>query len=172
MKIFAFKSSTAFLPAIILIAAMSIFSFGSCKEEEEPPPPVITYGSSFVNGSFTTYTRYTFKKSVLPGNIVRNIISLSRSDNSQIVISFLGSEPGDFALPNADSLNYCSYIDSGDREFKSDSGNFKIDTYRIVDGVIKASGFFVFRGKFTSQSSGLTSAVEVSDGTFIELTAQ
>ncbi len=172
MKIFQPKKGIKFYTASLLFVGMALFSFNACKDEDEAPPPVITYGSALINGSLTTYTRYTFKKFVLPGNLVRNEISLSRSDNSQIVISFMGSEPGDFSLPNADNLNFCSYIDPGDREFVSDSGNFKIDTYQIRDGVVSASGFFAFRGKFTNQASGLTNYVEVSSGTFIELSVE
>ena len=92
-----------------VLAVFAIALFNSCKDEDEAPPPVITYGSALLNGSFTTFTRYTFKKFVLPGSLVRNEITLSRSDNSKIVVSFLGSNPGDFDLPNADSLNFCSY---------------------------------------------------------------
>jgi hypothetical protein len=172
MKILNQKTARPLYFASLLFASLTIFSIGSCKEEEEAPPPVTTYGSALINGSLTTFTRYTFKKFVLPGNLVRNEIALSRSDNSQILISFMGSEPGDFILPNADSLNYCAYIDPGDRKFISDSGNFKIDTYKIDDGVISASGFFAFRGRFTTQSSGLSNTVEVGSGTFIELTAE
>jgi hypothetical protein len=69
-------------------------------------------------------------------------------------------------------LNYCAYIDPGDREFLADSGGFIIDNYVIQDGVISADGFFAFRGKYVSLNTGLTSEVEVTSGTFIRLTAE
>lgn len=164
------KSGAILLP--LIVALFFTFTLNSCKDEPEPEPPPTVYGSAEVNGSFTTYTRYTFKKFNLPGGVVRNEIALSRSDNSQIVVSFLGSEAGNFDLPNADSLNYCAYIDPGDREFLADSGGFIIDNYVIQDGVISADGFFAFRGKYVSLNTGLTSEVEVASGTFIRLTAE
>lgn len=165
------KKSGVILFPIIAVLFFTI-TLNSCKDEPEPGPLPTIYGSAEVNGSFTTYTRYTFKKFNLPGGIIRNEIILSRADNSQIVLSFLGSNAGSFDLPNADSLNYCTYVDPGDREFLADSGSFIIDNYVIQDGVISADGFFAFRGKYESVTTGLTSEVEVASGTFIRLTAE
>jgi hypothetical protein len=54
------KSGAILFP---LIAALFFaFTLNSCKDEPEPEPLPTVYGSAEVNGSFTTYTRYTFKK--------------------------------------------------------------------------------------------------------------
>jgi hypothetical protein len=154
--------------AMLLLGFVVLF-IASCKDEEEPPPPVVTYGSAFINGSYATYTRYTFKKFTYPGGVIFNKITLSRSDNSQIEIGFKGSSGGEFELPNADSLNYCTFIDPGNREFEADSGSFFIDSYQVIDGKINASGFFGFRGRYVNPTSGTVSNVEISEGTFINL---
>jgi hypothetical protein len=120
------------------IAVGGLLSLSSCKEEEkpEPPPPII--------GSPT------------PDGRILNEITISRSDNSQIIISFVGSELGEFELPNADTLNRCKFIDASDRVFKSDTGLIVINDYYVKDGIVNCSGGFNFEGDFINPTTFIT----------------
>jgi hypothetical protein len=161
------KSIIGFYSAII--AVFTLFTFSSCDEEETPDPPPAIIGSADVNGSYTTYTRSTFKVTPTTDGRIKNEITISRSDNSQIIISFIGSELGEFELPNADTLNRCRYIDASDRVFKSDSGRIVINDYYVKNGIVTCSGGFSFEGDFINPTTFVTTNVEVTNGGFVNI---
>jgi len=161
------KSIIGFYSAII--AVFTLFTFSSCDEEETPDPPPAIIGSADVNGSYTTYTRSTFKVTPTTDGRIKNEITMSRSDNSQVIISFVGSELGEFELPNADTLNRCRYIDASDRVFKSDSGRIVINDYYVKDGIVTCSGGFSFEGDFINPTTFVTTNVEVTNGGFVNI---
>jgi hypothetical protein len=161
------KSIIGFYSAII--AVFTLFTFSSCDEEETPDPPPTIIGSADVNGSYTTYTRSTFKVTPTTDGRIKNEITISRSDNSQVIISFVGSELGEFELPNADTLNRCRYIDASDRVFKSDSGRIVINDYYVKDGIVTCSGGFSFEGDFINPTTFVTTNVEVTNGGFVNI---
>lgn len=154
---------------LAVFAVFTLFSFSSCDEEETPDPPPTIIGSADVNGSYTTYTRSTFKVSPTTDGRIKNEITISRSDNSQIIISFIGSELGEFALPNADTLNRCRYIDASDRVFKSDTGLIVINDYYVKDGIVTCSGGFSFEGDFINPTTFVTTNVEIANGGFVNV---
>jgi hypothetical protein len=162
-----FKSNFGFYAAVF--AVVTLFSFSSCEEEETPEPPPTVIGSADVNGSFTTYTRSTFKVTPTTDGRIKNEITISRSDNSQIVISFIGTELGEYELPNADTLNRCRYIDPSDRVFKSDTGLIVINDYYVKDGVVTCSGGFSFEGDFINPTTFVTTNVEIANGGFVNI---
>lgn len=151
------------------IAVGGLLTLHSCKEEEKPEPPPTVVGSADVNGSYTTYTRSTFDVSPTPDGRILNEITLSRSDNSQIVISFVGSELGEFELPNADTLNNCKFIDASDRVFKSDTGLIVINDYYVKDGIVNCSGGFNFEGDFINPTTLIRTNVDVTNGGFVNV---
>ena len=161
------KSIIGFYSAII--AVFTLFTFSSCDEEETPDPPPAIIGSADVNGSYTTYTRSTFKVTPTTDGRIKNEITISRSDNSQVIISFVGSELGEFELPNADTLNRCRYIDASDRVFKSDSGRIVINDYYVKNGIVTCSGGFSFEGDFINPTTFVTTNVEVTNGGFVNI---
>lgn len=161
------KSFLGFYTAVFAVVAL--FSFSSCEEEETPEPPPAVIGSADVNGSYTTYTRSTFKVTPTTDGRIKNEITISRSDNSQIVISFIGTELGQYELPNADTLNRCRYIDASDRVFKSDTGLIVINDYYVKDGVVTCSGGFSFEGDFINPTTFVTTNVEISNGGFVNI---
>lgn len=152
-----------------IIAVFTLFTFSSCEEEVTPDPPPAVIGSADVNGSYTTYTRSTFKVTPTTDGRIKNEITISRSDNSQIIISFVGSELGEFELPNADTLNRCRYIDASDRVFKSDTGRIVINDYYVKDGIVTCSGGFSFEGDFINPTTFVTTNVEVTNGGFVNI---
>jgi hypothetical protein len=151
------------------VALISLVTLNACKEEEEPTPPPAVIGSADVNGSFTTYTRSTFKVTPTTDGRIKNEITISRSDNSQIIISFIGSELGEFELPNADTLNRCRYVDASDRVFKSDTGLIVINDYYVKNGVVTCSGGFSFEGDFINPTTLVTTNVDITNGGFVNI---
>lgn len=151
------------------IAVGGLLSLSSCKEEETPEPPPTVIGSADINGSYTTYTRSTFEVSPTTDGRILNEITISRSDNSQIIISFIGSELGEFELPNADTLNSCKFVDASDRVFKSDTGLIVINDYYVKDGIVNCSGGFNFEGDFINPTTFITTNVEVTNGGFVNI---
>lgn len=152
-----------------IIAVFTLFTFSSCEEEETTDPPPVVIGSADVNGSYTAFTRSTFKVTPTTDGRIKNEITISRSDNSQIIISFVGSELGEFELPNADTLNRCRYIDASDRVFKSDTGRIVINDYYVKDGIVTCSGGFSFEGDFINPTTFVTTNVEVTNGGFVNV---
>ena len=162
-----FKSNFGFYAAVFAVVAL--FSFSSCEEEVTPEPPPTVIGSADVNGSYTTYTRSTFKVTPTTDGRIKNEITISRSDNSQIVISFIGTELGQYELPNADTLNRCQFIDASDRVFKSDTGLIVINDYYVKDGIVTCSGGFSFEGDFINPTTFVTTNVEITNGGFVNI---
>lgn len=152
-----------------IIAVFTLFTLSSCEEEAKPEPPPAIIGSADVNGSYTTFTRSTFKVTPTTDGRIKNEVTISRSDNSQIIISFIGSELGEFELPNADTLNRCRYIDASDRVFKSDSGRIVINDYYVKNGIVTCSGGFSFEGDFINPTTFVTTNVEVTNGGFVNI---
>ncbi len=161
------KSFLFFSIAVFVVGGLLILS--SCKEEEKPEPPPTVIGSADVNGSYTTYTRSTFDVSPTIDGRILNEITISRSDNSKIIISFVGSELGEFELPNSDTLNRCKFVDASDRVFKSDTGLIVLNDYYVKDGVVTCSGGFNFEGDFINPTTFITTDVEVTNGGFVNV---
>jgi len=160
---FKFTSLLVFVVLFIFVA------LSGCKKEEVDEEPIQVYGSASVNGSFNTFTRADFYI-IQEGNRLKNFITLSRTNNAKVRITFYGTEEGVREI-GTDSLKL-EYVDASSRVFRSDSGKVMIDEYINRDGTFKVSGGFSFEAYYTEILPETTLVVKttVEDGAFVNIT--
>jgi hypothetical protein len=152
-----------------LIAFLSIITIFSCSKKNNNEVTLAEVkGSATINGAFSTFTRADFYI-LQEGTLLKNYITLARSNNAKIRIIFYGTEEGERVV-GTDSLTL-EYVDANQRVFRSDSGKVVIDEYSIRDGLFKVSGGFYFVSEYPEVLPETTIIVKttVENGAFINI---
>lgn len=158
-----------------LFLCITAISVSSCKKEDKDPPEdkdLSPIASVVLNGVYTSFSRGYFYVSDA-GGVWRNFITLYKTDNSEIRITFTEFGEGVREIASGDTSLTIRYKDSGQRVFTADSGLVNITDYKIRDGVILITGGFAFRAKsapiILPDNTSYNIIIDGVDGAFLNL---
>ena len=158
-----------------LLLCVGFLSLASCKKDttnEEEETAIEVKGSVIINGAYTTFSRSSLY--ITGVQELNNYMILSRTDNSEIILRFPGTEEITHEISAGDSLVTIQYRDAGQRIFNADSGRIQVADYSIKDGVFTISGGFEFHAARFEQIGGSIFTIHVrgKEGGFVDISTE